>query len=275
MALASACGADGSAAFEARPGSGAPHSAMARAILARYVVGVLGEAEVEKVGVFPLGSARWQARSRSRYVGAMPSTHITPGSAVDLEVGHAISADANVWVGVAHGVADVMDVSFGHATWTGESDLALRGHLAGDLFAGALVVGGGYRFQGVPEGDGPGMFSELVVAVQRPWLTVGLVPGVAFLPASESDALRVGGGLTVGFHPMNLLSFYGEARTDLLDPGAPHWAGGLRFHTWAHTFTLGATSSLALAPLERLATNEAPGFAVNLSLSRQFGPSPD
>lgn len=266
--LAAACGTDATTAFESRPmGSGTPHSAYARAALARQVVGVL-DGEAVKMG--RVGADR---RGRSRVVGSLPSAHLTPGRAVDLEVGHSIGADANVWVGVSHGVKGWFDVSFGHATLTGESDLALRGRLGKGKVSGSLVVGGGYRFQGVPDGDGPGVYGELVLAA-RPasWLEVGVVPGVAVLPGTQGGApVRSEVGATLALRPLPLLSVYAEVREDVTSWGAPNWAGGVRFHTPGHTFTVGAASSAAIAPLERLAAPET-GFAVQLALTRQFGP---
>lgn len=269
----SACGTDSTVFFETRPmGTGTPHSAMSRAIMARFVVGVLGEGEVAAEKGHPLDGKRWEERGRSRSIATLPSSHITPGRAVDLEVGHSIGADANVWIGLTHGVKGWFDVSFGHATWTGESDLALRGRVGGEKLAAALSVGGGYRFQGVPEGWGPGMFAEAVVATKPvgEWIELSLVPGVAILPTAD-DPVHVGAGVGLVLRPMNLLSIYGEAREDVFHFGVPDWAAGVRFHSWAHTFTLGVQSTPAIAPLERLAGPEG-GFSVGLALSRQFGP---
>lgn len=264
--LGDTCGTDATEAFESRSmGSKTPHSAYARAAMGGMVVGVLDGQAVK---------TRFTAdqRGRSRVVGALPSSHITPSRAVDLEVGHAIGADANVWIGLTHGVKGWFDVSFGHATLTGESDFALRGRIGNKVVSGSLIVGGGFRFQGVPDGDGPGVYAEAVLAA-RPageWVEIGLVPGIAILPASD-DPLHTELGATVSVRPVALLSIYGEVREDLLDLGVPNWGAGVRFHTYAHTFTLGASSAPALAPLERIAAPEG-GFSVQLALTRQFGP---
>jgi hypothetical protein len=264
--LSAACGTDATAHFETRPmGSGTPHSAAARVVLGRHAVGLL-EGEAAKA---PRPGA--EQRGRARVVGTLPSTHITPGRAVDLEVGHTIGAATNVWVGITHGVKGWFDVSFGHATLTGESDFAIKGRLARGPVSGALAVGGGYRFQGVPDGDGPGVYTELALAAEpTKWLQIGLVPGLAVLPAS-SDPIHAEAGVTIAVRPIPLLSIYGEAREDLFALGVPGWAAGVRFHTIAHTFTLGASSSPNLAPLERIAAPEG-DFSVQLALTRQFGP---
>jgi hypothetical protein len=221
--LTGACGGDATTLFATRPmGSGTPHSAAARAVLARLVVGVLGEGEVAPEPGHPLDGPRWTARARARVVGTLPSAHITPGRAVDLEVGHAIGEEANVWLGVSHGVKGWFDVSFGHATWTGESDLALRGRLGGDKLAAALSLGGGYRFQGVPDGDGPGVYAEAVLSAKPfgEWVELGLVPGIAVLPTG-ADPVHLGAGLALTIRPLNLLSIYGEAREDVFAFGVP------------------------------------------------------
>lgn len=260
------CGRDASDVFERRP-DGAAHSATARALLARMVVGVLGEGEVARR---PLD--RVDRLGRSRYVGVLPASHISPSRAVDLEVGHQIGAEANVWLGVSHGVKGWFDVNLGHATWTGETDLAFKLVRGEGWLAGGGSLGGGYRFQGVPDDHGAGVWAEGILAL-RPagdWVEITLVPGVAWLPMASEIGVQAGLGLS--FRPANLISLYVEGREDLLELGVPAWAAGLRFHTWAHSFTLGAASSPAIAPLERLAGPDG-SFAVTLALSRQFGPS--
>lgn len=262
-ALAAACGTDATVAFDTRPmGSGSPHSAMARAALARQAVGWLME---------PAPRTRLDAahRSRARGVGALPAGELTPAHDVDLEVGHAIGAEVNVWVGVSHGVGGWLDLSFGHATWTGESDLALRARAGDDRRSLTVIAGAGYRYQGVPEAQAPGLYAELVGALAPlPWLQLGLVPSLAALPAA-ADPLHAELGGTLALRPLPLLSVWGEVRGDLFDAGLPQAAGGVRFFTVAHTFTLGVASSPALAPLERLAAPEG-GVSVQAGLTRRF-----
>lgn len=270
--LADACGTDATEPFLTRPmGTGTAHSAVARALLGPRVVGVASDAVV----------SGWRRQGASRQVGTLPAATITPARRVDLEIGHTIGAEANVWLGVAHGVKDWFDVSFGHATRTGESDFAIRGHLGAGPLHTSLTLGGGYRFQGVPEGDGPGTWAEAHVGLRfgeighQPSLELGLVPGIAWLPSSAGAPTRAAAGFGVVVRPLERLSFYAELRapltSPLLDPADLDWAGGLRFHTWRHSFTLGAQSSYALATLERLATPDPATFAVHLALTRAFG----
>lgn len=262
-ALRAACGTDATLAFQTRPmGSGTPHSAWARAALARQVVGVLD-------GVARRARLSADDRAHVRRVGILPAVHRTDRGDVDLELHHAFGAETNVWLGLVHGLPAGLDISFGHATRTGESDLALRWGAEGPLLAAGLSAGGGYRYQGVPEGHGAGVFAEAAVELSpTPWLTLGLTPAIAALPAAQGQ-LAAEAGLTLALRPLPVLSLYAEGREDLrrLDP--PDWGAGLRLHTLAHSFHLGAHSSAALAPLERLAADEG-AFSVHLGLTRTF-----
>lgn len=260
-ALAEACGTDVTRAFEDRPGGLGPHPARARAALGPHVVGVLdGTATPAR-----------PSRARARSYGTLTAAHVAAARTVEVEAGHAIDGDgANVWIGAAYGVGGRLDLAFGHATRTGESDLAARGYVGGARWAGALTVGTGFRFQGVPEADGPGVYAELSLAARpAPWVELALVPGVAALPTSPDPVCaEVGGALLV--RPAPVVSLYAEVRHDLSARGSTEWAGGVRLHTTAHTFSIGAGSAASLAPLERLAAPE-PGFAVHLALTRRFG----
>jgi Cytochrome b5-like Heme/Steroid binding domain len=253
--LLEACGHDATVWFTTRPmGSGTPHSPEARAALAERVVGWL---DLGEVATPPEGA-------RSRRVVSLPAASVA--TAVDLELDHAIGAETNLWLGVAHGIGR-FDVSFGHAVWTGESDLAGRVAFAAGPARFAPTIGAGFRFQGVDDADRMGMYAELPASVGGSAGSVGVVPGVAVLPGSDAP-VRAGLGVSAELAPLRWLSVVGEVRAD--DALRPEGGGAVRFHTTRHTFTVGASTHPALAPLERLAGPEG-GFSVNLALTRRFG----
>lgn len=259
------CGTDTSAMFHARPGVGTDHSDAARVIMAQLRVGSLP-------GAAPPGrEERFAWRARSALVAAAPSTWLPPAHTLRVDVGHALGEEANVRVGFQYAISDKVAVELVHATIDGESDVGVTVAHGSRTFRGGLHAGVGYRFRGVPEGDGMGLYAELPLQVNlaHQWLSLHLDPGVAVLPSSAGEVARVGGAAGLTVRPWPVLSLFGEVRTTLAEL-TPEWAAGVRLHTAGHTFAVWGGSSYALTPLDRLAPGTEAEFAVGFALERDF-----
>lgn len=263
--LQTRCGTDSSALFHARPETGTDHSDAARVILGQLRVGSLPGAAP------PSRADKLALRAHSALLATAPTTWLPPAKTLRVDIGHSLSEEANVRVGFQYAITDKIAVELVHATLDGESDVGLTVAHGSRTFRGGLHAGVGYRFKGVPEGDGMGIYAELPLQLNlaQQWVGVHLVPGVAVLPSSAGDVARVGGAAGLTLRPWPLVSFFGEARYAWAEP-APDWAGGVRLHTAGHTFAVWAGSSYALTPLDRLAPGVETSFAVGFGLERDF-----
>lgn len=278
--LTAFCGADGTTAFEARPGTGEPHSPDARAILDGMHVGALeGEAK-------PATAGAWRVLDpmRARTGVVAPTATILGHDQLHFGFAHHFhfpdSPRTNARVELGWGFANVADLVVAHSTWSGESGAQVR--------VAILQQEGRRRIRSL-ERRGPAPLSLVTQLSAGYRVAEAIEDAERFVATGQIVAERTFGPASIAIAPgvryADTVTPYGTALLDL----KPHptggmfaevvvsplgqrirtrFAAGLRAYTRAHAFTIWGGTSPSLAPGEAASPIGGAGFG--FSMERRF-----